>query len=302
MVGFACYLLSPVWIEFWAVRSLRQNVLSVNNSQEAGKAYEALFESGGLSRHQRLVDDQDSGIALRASWRLADEHYTFRTVSPEQFVERFKRRTGLPIPIWFEAKLVSKAIDRDSEQTEEALLSYAGPSRALRYRNGHMYWEQIHKYRTTDVELLVDADTKLAESEGMVSITIGADTLQISHSELHGARAEFDSDYCVARIGTKRSFVALHDDTGARFPLLCFDSLTGNKMWQVEVWGTGAEHILLKSGAWSNEIMIVTNDKLVAICGDAPGGCYAEAFDVESGSNVFRFCTGDWFCKLGSTP
>jgi hypothetical protein len=303
MVGFACYLLTPVWVEFWAVRSLRQNVLSVKNSQEAGKAYEALFESGGLSRHQRLGDDQDAGIALRASWRLADAKYSLRTVSPEQFVEFLKRRTGLEVPIWWEATLIRKALNYERERINDALRPYLGRCPTLKLMDGNVYSERIHTYRATDLGLMANEDTTLAQSDGMVVIMSGDDTLRVSQKELHSVRAAYRvPDHCAAHIGAERSFVALHDQLGGRFPLLCVDSLTGNKLWQVDVWGTGAEHLMSISGAWSNDVTILTNGKLVTVFGDAPGGCYAEAFDVESGSNAFRFCTGDWYCKYGSTP
>ena len=124
--------------------------------------------------------------------------------------------------------------------------------------------------------------------------------MSINKSEIKRLQnAYFAADYCSAQVGSERSFLALHDNCGGRFPLLCINSVTSDTVWQAEAWATGSEHLMMRSGAWHNEVEIVSNDQIVCIFGNAPG-CYAEAFHVNSGLNLFRFCTGDWYYQASN--
>lgn len=206
MIGFACFLLWPVWIEYREVQRLRQDVLSAKNSWQAGKAYHALFESGGKARLQNLVDDSDTGISLQAAWRLTDAKHSFRTFAPKQFVEFLKRRTGVEVPVWWEAKVISESFDYDRERIEDALRPYIQLCPRLKYEHGTMIWELLHEYHKTDLGLLADEETTLAKADDFLVITMGDATVRVRESEIQQLTKGFSfPEHVAAQIGLNRS-------------------------------------------------------------------------------------------------
>jgi hypothetical protein len=93
------------------------------------------------------------------------------------------------------------------------------------------------------------------------------------------------------------SFVALYSTLGDRFSLLCIESRSGRPLWKTSVWALGAEVVPYGIGVRRHDLGIICTGRQVAVFGDDGDSCYLEAFDTQTGKNIFRFSTNYWNVK-----
>jgi hypothetical protein len=97
------------------------------------------------------------------------------------------------------------------------------------------------------------------------------------------------------RVERDRSFIAVCRPEGGRFSLLCLDSRTGKLLWEGEVWAFGTENLVVTTGWWSHDALLVPAEDTMIVFGWGGTGCYVEAFAARTGKAVFRFATNLWF-------
>jgi len=92
------------------VSKLRQQIIGAKDSAEAGKAYRLLLRPGKRQRIERLANDENPSIALKASFELlADRSAVWAKISPQkrdQFLSVLREKTGLIPPDWWSEGLL----------------------------------------------------------------------------------------------------------------------------------------------------------------------------------------------------
>src|SRR5262249_17086761 len=98
-------------------------------------------------------------------------------------------------------------------------------------------------------------------------------------------------------VGRGQSFIALYNDHGDRFTLVCLDTLSGRELWRSEVWARGGENF---GGPGSgpgpyHEASLIVKENEIAVAGYCLGAVYLEKFDRRTGKAILRFCTDYWW-------
>jgi hypothetical protein len=108
------------------------------------------------------------------------------------------------------------------------------------------------------------------------------------YSEGNHSTSKWSPPRCLFEFGQKRSYAAVRSEVaGLRGAVYCLDARTGDKIWQVSLWGCGGFHD-------AAEVDMQVADKILIVFGRSNQGVCAEAFEVESGRCVFRFASKLW--------
>jgi hypothetical protein len=92
--------------------------------------------------------------------------------------------------------------------------------------------------------------------------------------------------------GNDVSFRAMVESIGG-FPYLlrCIETTSGRIRWTRTVWAIGRTFL---AGVTSHKATLLRDEVRVYVFGAEPYDAYAEAFSIENGDVVFRFCTSLW--------
>lgn len=275
----------------------RQDVLSAKTPDEAGPAYRAFFQDRDPQRLRALLNDPDASISLYAAWELClNPNRDQIPPHPQRFFGFLEGRAGATPPLEWEVAAAAKCFPRwpyQQGQLPPAVREYlplcpwladplradAGPAK-------------------TDLGLYAPAGTSLKREGGRVAVTVGGKTVRIRGEVLRGLReaaADRSSATCAALLGRDRSFLAVYDEFGNQYRLVCVDSASGEVLWEAKVWALG-QLLGVKSGLWFQQVSLILNERAVVVLGQCVGHPYAEAFDVDKGTAVFRFASNYYWC------
>jgi hypothetical protein len=89
----------------------------------------------------------------------------------------------------------------------------------------------------------------------------------------------------LALVSRSRCYVAIHDDVGYTYRLVCIDRSSGSVRWEAKVWGCwigGA------SGEFESWVTVTEQDDRIIVFGAANTGFHVEGFRCDDGANLFR--------------
>jgi hypothetical protein len=252
------------------------------------KAYKALFERVGKSGLVGLSKDEDTSLALQAAWEIhkkliiSDKQVGWRpkhTYDPKEmnkFVAFFKERTQAPVPDWWVDGIVDLAVWEG-----EFHLWVEANSRLREYTEiafpNHVW------YVRKGVDIAMKAE----------SCTYKAGGVSIDFPKPKAPTDRFVGDCLIDAPGKTITCLGVYRSSRPlRFDLAGFETKSGKRLWLSEVWALGEWGA---SGPNSDHrAALVTKGATIYVFGAARQGLYAEAFDLETGHCMYRFCTSYW--------
>ena len=263
------------------VNTLRKEIVTgissaEDKSEAVAKAYKTLFTHLGLDGVKKLINDEDTSIALQAAWE------THKTI--------VKRNPAVPIRTnWvFDKKpmeeflaVVAKRLKAEPPEWWRATLLV-----------GDVFPGMHHAFIDLGGELPVPPKLEVQKDE--VIITSGKQVTRLP-------RAVYDKAASFADIGTApealwgadQSFFARPFFRGYPFQAVGVDTKTGKKLWMALVWAARRGFSTGPAGVCPVEIR--RHGDTVIVYGCESHGMYAEGFDAKTGKCQFRFCTCYWF-------
>jgi len=265
--------------------ALRDVVIDAQTPVEAGRAYRRLFTSFDAGT---LVNDQNTGIALQAYWRINNMQRLLLSGEPDRnprsmsgsssvhlsrhhvhrFLGFFEGRTKLVVPLFWEDDFFTRAADGGAW----GLRPEAGV-KDLRYR----YAIDVD-IESADVVLKLDW---LRETVRLPLSTFA------TPADADPRPDAFDMDVS----GALAMIVLYNSDFSDSYFVRAVDTKSGALIWEIRGWGAGYEG---GSGVASNYLQVRIQESTVVVFGASVSGRYAEAFDARSGNPVFRFSTNYW--------
>lgn len=265
-----------------AIRALRAAVLkdlyaADDYAVDVADAYKELFTRVGLNGLKKLVDDEDTSIALQAAWELHRKavkrdppimgrtDWVFDRKSMEQFLGFASKRLKADPPDWWRTALLHGVTLPDSHH---AFLDLGGD---------------------------LPAAPKVELGNDEVKITAGAQLIKLARADYDKAATFVNLEGPPAVLwGAKLSVVTRPDDRGYYFGAVGVDTKTGRQLWTATVWAA-------RRGGSSGPprttipVEIRRQGDTVIVYGCEACGLFAEGFDATTGRCRFRFCTCYWF-------
>ncbi len=289
MFGVACGL---GWLRSHAERptltdsdvaGLRARLNRAKSSNETGLLRARLLDGSNVAIRRTLETDDDLGLALSAHWRRVRRRVdpTLYFGAPPEDGEsvaslcRFlESRTAISAPNWWQTAFVNRGLGTPpGQEFRKAKNTISSPSDSID-------------------RISVPVDAVLSKDGDSLVIAVGTKVLKInpdvSKHLLSDGNSEwlvqFDKDVCyVVPIGLSFSHI------------YCFDSVTGNQLWNAEHWGLGIENLGPISGAWWHSVDLYLDANRLVVFGTGPRAGYIEAFDRDNGACEFRFSSNNWF-------
>jgi hypothetical protein len=248
-----------------------------DRAEKAANVLKKLLEDAGRKGLPGLMGDPDTTISLAAAWEHAVGPGTkAQPPLPKEFVKFFERRTGFKVPIEWEYELV------------------------LAGANVSPDWSRLRTVAQGEYKTAVEAEKSKANkanvglNDGIYEFADGKATVRIPAASLP-KRSDIPGQSIEAHVGPERTFVAFCDDDGSPFPLVCLDSQTGREVWRTMVWTTRSWPVFISMGPpRTHYLEFCQLENRLVLFGYAQG-CYAAAYDMESGHAVFHFTTDHWF-------
>jgi hypothetical protein len=265
-----------------AVTRLVTQIATASKAADAATGYAHLFKSPDRKLTRLLKGGAHQGIALRAAWEevLLEAKFPKNKANPKlnqplavaRFFGFVEGRLSLALPVWWE------------ETIQDAFLGGCGrvvpgqpktwPYQWVRFGNTKIGMPQGQSIRRGEMGVaLCSGDDRAAVSEDVVK------------KHLKFAR------HLSFLIDKEFSFVALHDNVGTSYELLCLERKSGRQVWKATVWDwaySGAT-----TGAWQESVAVVGKGERVYVIGAGVFCFYIEAFDRATGRNAFRFA--NWY-------
>jgi hypothetical protein len=263
---------------------------------DKAKAYRALFEKVGRAGLTDLAKDKDTSLALQASWELHKKLVkrdvilsdspppsylpkdTYDADEIKKFLTFLKDRTKAPVPEWW-----AKGISDLSVQVEKVKC--------------HLYFgiDPLRKELNP-----VDLGVRVWRVREGVKLTLRDDVYSYKSGDvlIECPKAKNPGDFfgggCLADVsGEKITCLAPYSSTAAfRFRVAGFESKSGKRLWQSEVWALA--RTIHAGPSAGHRVELTTKGRTVFVFGEEVGGFYLEAFDLETGKCQFRFCTSYW--------
>jgi hypothetical protein len=233
----------------------------------AAEGYVTLFSIVGAKGLPKLTSHSNDGVALQAAWEevaiTVPEKEGTGVYRPDRhkldwFLGFLEGRLRVQAPRWWADCLLDA---RANHRTN----IYPGSPNARPYDSPTMEREE-HK----------------------ILFHIGKETVSLDRESFPRAHS---IDEVVALADQKRCYVAVHDNVGSPFPVACFDRATGKKNWEAKAWGTWWGDSTGQHHMW---VSMVQDEKRLIVFGRAETGLHIDGFNIEDGSNTFRFATSLW--------
>lgn len=294
VAGVLCALTAS-WVALVAAAGEPEVKIPESPENKQAREYRALFEKVGRAGLANLTKDKDMSLALQASWELHKklvQRTVFEGGKPpsyipldtydadelKKFLAYIKDRTKAPVPEWWTKGISDLCVQMEKEKW-------------------HMYIGiDPHRKELNPVELekivwRVREGVKLTLRDDVFSYKCGDVLIECPKPKKFG---ELFTGGCLADVsGEKITCLATYSSTLARsFPIAGFESKSGKRLWDTEVWAL-AKHLLSGSSA-GHRVELTTKGGTVFVFGEEFGGFYLEAFDLETGKHQFRFCTSYW--------
>jgi hypothetical protein len=252
---------------------------------EQAKAYKQLFERVGKSGLMGLCKDEDTSLALQAAWethkklipgdpqgvrrRRGYPQHTYDPKEMNKFVAFCKERTRGPFPDWWADRLLDLAVSEGQFHLCWGADSKLGELTKIEFPT-HVWF--VRK----GVDLALNGRGYTYKAGGMsIDITKPTGTCL--------ADAPGKTVTCLA---TYTSIMS------RRFDIAGFETKSGKRLWVSEVWAL--DRTVHAGPSSEHRVELVTRGSTIYVFGAALQGLYAEAFDLETGHCLFRFCTSYW--------
>jgi hypothetical protein len=252
-------------------------VLRAEQPEEATARYHELFNAAGVDGLRELKLSPHDSIAIQAAWQevaltvpeTKDENKpTFR---PDQgklnwFLGFLEGRTRLRIPKWWrEAVLDARANRRDN-----------------------FYFPYLRFGELISKEAVQTAVTKRGER---FSLTVGKDSMDLPSELLKDVvqDGKLSSRYAYsAYFGPQKCYIAIYDDAGYPYSLVCVNRTSTKVVWKTKGWGSFWGMLGGKVGR-ARVAVDVQGDRVLVFGCSGLGFVHAEAFRADNGKNIFRF-------------
>jgi hypothetical protein len=243
-----------------------------------GKAsFRTLFELSGTDGLRELQQSSFDTIAIQAAWesvRLALKQSDKRDDDDQRgqkvawFLGFVEGRTRTTLPAWWQtAMLGAKHVGNES-------IAPSLPKKDLYHLAG------VRNYRSP-------IDTTLSTDGSDVRVVIRGKALNVPLVLL--SRNGLGDKTCVSGlICTSKCYLAIHDEFGSPFKLLCFEYPSTKLVWVAEIWGMwwyGA------SGPHFAIVGIEEQGQNIAVFGLGTTGAMIEVVREKDGKSVYRFAT-----------
>lgn len=266
--------------------ALRDKVLKATTPDDKAAAYKNYFKKVGRKGLEELTKDKDTGIALQAAWEtnkkvierpvpLPHRHeHVYESGGLKRFVGAVEVRTGVTVPGWWAAAVVDVDV-----------LPVTGHSVAVgsRLRDWGLKRAKAEKYvRVPEADELDRAGDVFTYRAGARSVSFSASDVDVPlfHDAVAGVLTPGRSALAMYDLGSGHSFWLVGLNGG------------GQRDWRGKVWGAGRTFL---AGLAPHRVTLFEKNGTLFVFGAEGGGAYVEAFDMATGKNVFRFCTGYWF-------
>jgi hypothetical protein len=265
----------------WATNEAASNeklLRGISDADDPGTvqaAYRTLFKKLGPDGVHELLTHRNDSIALRAAWEEVNLTLPVKEPGEVLVVDRHKLD-------WFVGYLEGRVRVRAPEWWKEAMLG----SKANRRDNVYPAIHERPFYHDTAVDFAkAPSGTTLVRTDGKLNLRIGTDAAVLPDEILRKDDAGKLSDNITALFTPSRCYVALHDDVGYPYQLVCIDRSSGHLKWKADAWGS---YIGGASGPFSSRVAILEQDERVFVFGVATTGFHVEGFRSKDGSNLFR--------------
>lgn len=284
------------WGDDSQVRDLRSALIAGRDPIGAGRACSKLEKQWSDGLRHKLISDDDASIAVLASWLQAVHDAKKKNLKPQRLLGFIEGRIEAEIPVFWEARLLSRLLRDDRKMLREVLSDYAGLKGSLISREpGGNYLVRQPDSAAIGMGLESTDGLKLEKKDGSIRVQIG-DRVIVSKDELVTTilKANPPAGFVLASAATNGSYtvVASRDPYGSKYPICCLENSTGKAVWKADVWGLGPGSITHTGPAWHN-VTIAFGKNRVAVFGES-SDCYVEVFDIRTGRSLCRFATNYW--------
>ena len=282
-------------------RSLRK--LPHEGAREAAMAYRRLFAETCDSKLRSLSLINNHSIALQARWEM-QRVGSARLRKPPQasgdlaaFVQSI---TNARVPPYWES-LCAISLQEQSVSCESTTHSSYSGSRSSAVDEDASNKSAIAtlidvrpNLRDTPIGMKSRAGSSLELSDTTVVIGKNGQFVRIDRTLFDEARdMPLSPTVCTTLLQADKAFLALHHEVATGFSLWRVDPQSESVLWQADVWALYPCFSPSQTGPQLHQVFLSTGDNCIVVFG-VDTGCYVEAFDLESGENLFRSATNYW--------
>ena len=268
------------------LKVLRGALLQAESPLETAEGYQALFEKAGRTGLAKLTQDEDTGIALQASWEWhkkaakRDKSKTRRAADIydatelKKFLKAVTDRTKAPIPEWWSRDLLNIDVQ---------------PGKGPSCRGLHDDPTPEFKKAKAGGEVVQGAE--LERKDEILIYTEGGQTVRFPEKTFG---QDSGSGHAFTAAWTEKMAVVtayISGGGGFRYELAGFGRTDGKLAWIANVWAVDR---MLLAGHAPHRVELVAKGESIFVFGEEIAGMYIEAFDAGSGKCSFRFCTSYW--------
>jgi hypothetical protein len=254
---------------------LRDLLADEDKSIAVAGAYKKLFAHVGIAGLPKLVEDEDTSIALQAAWELHRKavkreppiqnrtDWVFDKKPMEQFLKVLGKRLKSDPPAWWGSTLLK----------------------------GEVFPGQHHAF--TDLEKQQPPTATVIVGKDEVVITAGKQSVRMPKADFEKDKHELDIGAPVALCEADLSFIAHLVFRGYPFKLVGVDSKQSKRLWSATVWA--ARRGFSSGPPGVSPVEVRRHGDTVIVYGSESHGMYIEGFDSKTGKCRFRFCSCYWF-------
>jgi len=270
---------------------------SCSESRSAGAALTRIlkFEK---DHAQALLAHSNLSLSLRCAWDLAPSQ-TVNLVGGDWawFVGFCRGKTGLEIPVRWEAFLCSEYYRENPKLRITVLKNYLPKTTAFKDNNGILVNSLVNRQKISD-DLFAPSslDVKWKGADLVVSFDKHGAMLLPAKLISEAKKPFLGRLFVSAILVGDKGFAVIYDVFGSGYNLMCLNPTSGALLWETKVWAMGTENLAEVSGLWLHEVSLTATKNAIAVFGHGPS-CYAESFDIRNGKPFFRFSTNSWFMK-----
>jgi hypothetical protein len=242
------------------------------NGRGAANGYGALFRGLGAEEVRELQSHKNDAIAVWAAWEqvAAGRH------SREWFVGFLQGRTRFEAPEWWSAMFVN-GLPRPSGATKN------DARRPIEEPYESTGLDYIRAPKGTGV-------ARDLKEDGVLIVRVGEETVRIPENLFTNSTTGKIVGSVSALVRPDRCYLAVHEDVGYPYELLCLDRKAGKVVWKSDVfshfWGTAF-------GRHAMYVAVTQHRGQLVLYGASWAGFHVEAFRAADGANLFRYSTGN---------
>ena len=239
----------------------------------------------------RMSMESDNTMAVFAQWVMSlDDRLPQRDQYPARFIGFLEGRLSIPIPRHWEYRLLHCYLDELPRRREIIAKMLSGLDDVKRIDKTSQ--SGIRGLRTgKNVTISDDGQRITVSTKGGLQRSVSISKKEFAeivneHTFSSTVEALFDTDNC---------YLAIFEETGEYFPIICIENKTGRIKWHTTVWALGAEKIGIKTGSWFHGCFITVGKDRVGVFGfGGRGECYVDVFLKDNGKPICRFATNYW--------